>query len=208
MRSAPGKGPTTGYTSKSRVGWTGVRAFRAQGRHLAEGRIPHLEGAVLEELDRVRQELGWPIVMTPFAQMVITQAVMNVTGGRYNTIPDEVIRYAIGRFGRPMPAVGFMLGLDRLALLLDRQGAFPQSQPPEARSVQGAALGSSLPEGRRAPFSYELRLLDGSGRTTVLQRLQLSSMSPGLGVSPDGKSLLIAGVTEIGQDLFRIDNFR
>jgi oxaloacetate decarboxylase alpha subunit len=70
-------------------------------RHLAESRISHLEGAVLEELDRVRQELGWPIVMTPFAQMVIAQAVMNVTGGRYNTIPDEVIRYAIGRFGKP-----------------------------------------------------------------------------------------------------------
>jgi len=71
-------------------------------RHLAESRISHLEGAVLEELDRVRQELGWPIVMTPFAQMVITQAVMNVTGGeRYATIPDEVIRYALGRFGRP-----------------------------------------------------------------------------------------------------------
>jgi oxaloacetate decarboxylase (Na+ extruding) subunit alpha len=71
-------------------------------RHLAESRISHLEGAVLEELDRVRQELGWPIVMTPFAQMVITQAVMNVTGGeRYGVIPDEVIRYAIGRFGKP-----------------------------------------------------------------------------------------------------------
>jgi oxaloacetate decarboxylase alpha subunit len=70
-------------------------------RHLAESRIAHLEGAVLEELDRVRQELGWPIVMTPFAQMVITQAVMNVTGGRYETIPDEVIRYALGRFGKP-----------------------------------------------------------------------------------------------------------
>ena len=73
-------------------------------RHLAESRLSHLEGAVLEELDRVRQELGWPIVMTPFAQMVITQAVMNVTGGpggRYNTIPDEVIRYALVRFGRP-----------------------------------------------------------------------------------------------------------
>ena len=73
-------------------------------RHLAESRLSHLEGAVLEELDQVRQELGWPIVMTPFAQMVIAQAVMNVTGGpggRYNTIPDEVIRYALGRFGRP-----------------------------------------------------------------------------------------------------------
>ena len=45
----------------------------------------------------MRQELGWPIVMTPFAQMVIAQAVMNVTGQeRYNTIPDEVIRYALG----------------------------------------------------------------------------------------------------------------
>jgi oxaloacetate decarboxylase alpha subunit len=70
-------------------------------RHLAESRISHLEGAVLEELDRVRQELGWPIVMTPFAQMVITQAVMNVTGERYHTVPDEIIRYALGRFGRP-----------------------------------------------------------------------------------------------------------
>ena len=71
-------------------------------RHLAESRIAHLEGAVLEELDRVRQELGWPIVMTPFAQMVIAQAVMNVTGrSATTTIPDEVIRYALGRFGRP-----------------------------------------------------------------------------------------------------------
>jgi len=50
----------------------------------------------------VREELGWPIVMTPFAQMVITQAVMNVTGKeRYAVIPDEIIRYALGRFGKP-----------------------------------------------------------------------------------------------------------
>jgi oxaloacetate decarboxylase alpha subunit len=71
-------------------------------RHLAETRVSHLEGAVIEELGRVRQELGWPIVMTPFAQMLITQAVLNVTGKeRYATIPDEIIRYALGRFGRP-----------------------------------------------------------------------------------------------------------
>ncbi|HXY79695.1 MAG TPA: biotin carboxyl carrier protein, partial [Candidatus Bathyarchaeia archaeon] len=71
-------------------------------RHLAETRVSHLEGAVIEELGRVRQELGWPIVMTPFAQMLITQAVMNVTGKeRYGTIPDEIIRYALGKFGRP-----------------------------------------------------------------------------------------------------------
>ena len=71
-------------------------------RHLKDHRVPHLEGAVIEELGRVREELGWPIVMTPFAQMLQTQAVMNVTGEeRYSVIPDEIIRYAIGRFGRP-----------------------------------------------------------------------------------------------------------
>ncbi len=71
-------------------------------RHLKESRLAHREQAVIEELGRVREELGWPIVMTPFAQMVLTQAVMNVTGSeRYGVIPDEVIRYAIGRFGKP-----------------------------------------------------------------------------------------------------------
>ena len=71
-------------------------------RHLQEHRQPHIEGQVIEELGRVRQELGWPIVMTPFAQMILTQAVMNVTGKeRYAVIPDEIIRYALGKFGRP-----------------------------------------------------------------------------------------------------------
>lgn len=71
-------------------------------RHLADQRVPHLEGAVIEEIGRVRQELGWPIVMTPFAQMLQTQAVMNVTGKeRWGVIPDEIIRFAIGKFGRP-----------------------------------------------------------------------------------------------------------
>jgi oxaloacetate decarboxylase alpha subunit len=71
-------------------------------RQLAEARLSHLEGAVIEELGRVREELGWPIVMTPFAQILMTLAVMNVLNKeRYKVIPDEAIRYAIGRFGRP-----------------------------------------------------------------------------------------------------------
>jgi oxaloacetate decarboxylase alpha subunit len=71
-------------------------------RQLAEARLSHLEGAVIEELGRVREEIGWPIVMTPFAQILMTLAVMNVMNKeRYTVIPDEAIRYAIGRFGRP-----------------------------------------------------------------------------------------------------------
>ena len=71
-------------------------------RQLAEQGLAHLEGAVIEEIARVREELGWPIVMTPFSQILLTQAFLNVTGReRYAVIPDEAIRYALGRFGRP-----------------------------------------------------------------------------------------------------------
>jgi oxaloacetate decarboxylase alpha subunit len=111
-------------------------------RHLAESRISHLEGAVLEELDRVRQELGWPIVMTPFAQMVITQAVMNVTGGRYNTIPDEIIRYALGRFGKPNVPIDpwVMERIESLPRTRELRAEEPMAPLPELRRRIGATL--------------------------------------------------------------------
>jgi oxaloacetate decarboxylase alpha subunit len=112
-------------------------------RHLSEHRISHLEGAVLEELDRVRQELGWPIVMTPFAQMVITQAVLNVTGGRYQTIPDEVIRYALGRFGRPnVPIDGkVMERIESLPRTRELRAEPPMAELGELRRRVGASVG-------------------------------------------------------------------
>ena len=99
-------------------------------RHLGESRLSHLAGAVIEELGRVREELGWPIVMTPFAQMVLTQAVMNVTGKeRYAVIPDEVIRYALGRFGRPnVPLAPFVM--DRIQSMPRTREL--QAEPPMA----------------------------------------------------------------------------
>jgi oxaloacetate decarboxylase alpha subunit len=90
-------------------------------RHLAESRLAHLESAVIEELGRVRQELGWPIVMTPFSQMLLTQAVMNVTGKeRYAVVPDELIRYALGRFGKP--------NLPIAPEVMDRIAAMPRTR--------------------------------------------------------------------------------
>jgi len=103
-------------------------------RHLAESRLGHMEGAVTEELDRVRQELGWPIVMTPFSQMLLTQAVMNVTGQeRYAVVPDEVIRYALGKFGRPnVPIAPDVMdridALPRTRELRDEPGMLPLAE--------------------------------------------------------------------------------
>lgn len=72
-------------------------------RQLDELGMGHLFEAVMEEVDRVRSELGYPIMVTPFPQIVCTQAMYNVVGSeRYATVPDQVIRYVLGRFGRPI----------------------------------------------------------------------------------------------------------
>jgi oxaloacetate decarboxylase alpha subunit len=71
-------------------------------RQLSEIKRLHLLPRVLEEVERVRAELGYPIMVTPFSQVVGAQAVMNVVSeSRYESVPDEVIRYVIGRFGKP-----------------------------------------------------------------------------------------------------------
>lgn len=62
--------------------------------------LAHRLQEILEEAARVRRELGYPIIVSPFAQFVITQAVLNVVQGeRYRTVPDEVRKYALGYYG-------------------------------------------------------------------------------------------------------------
>lgn len=71
-------------------------------RHLAEIGLDHRFEEVMAETGRVRAELGYPIMVTPFPQLVCTQALFNVVDAeRYATVSDQVIRYALGSFGRP-----------------------------------------------------------------------------------------------------------
>jgi oxaloacetate decarboxylase alpha subunit len=57
---------------------------------------------VLAEIPRVREELGWPIMVTPLSQFVGVQAFLNVTTSRrYEQIPDEVVKYVLGQYGPP-----------------------------------------------------------------------------------------------------------
>jgi oxaloacetate decarboxylase alpha subunit len=75
-------------------------------RQLSElGMIDKLP-AVIDEAGRVRAELGYPIMVTPFSQFVGSQALMNVLAEsagqeRYSRIPDEVVRFVLGQFGAP-----------------------------------------------------------------------------------------------------------
>jgi oxaloacetate decarboxylase alpha subunit len=56
---------------------------------------------VLEEIPRVREEVGYPPLVTPMSQIVGTQAVLNVLiGKRWQVVPDEMKAYLRGRYGR------------------------------------------------------------------------------------------------------------
>lgn len=60
---------------------------------------------VLREIPRVREDLGYPPLVTPLSQMVGTQAVFNVlTGERYKMVPKEIKDYVKGLYGKsPAP---------------------------------------------------------------------------------------------------------
>ncbi len=59
---------------------------------------------LLEEMPRVRKELGYPPLVTPTSQIVGTMAVLNVALGRYKMIPREVKDLVAGKYGRtPAP---------------------------------------------------------------------------------------------------------
>jgi oxaloacetate decarboxylase alpha subunit len=114
----------------------------------------------MEEVERVRAELGYPIMVTPFPQMVMGQALANVLGAeagaagaggaggaaarggsRYEVVPDQVIRYVLGSFGKPTAPVEPWV-LDRI---LDRPRARELADEPPPLSV--AELRQRLPRG-------------------------------------------------------------
>ncbi|MEO6387166.1 MAG: biotin carboxyl carrier protein [Croceibacterium sp.] len=138
-------------------------------RHLADHGIGQLEGAVIEEMGRVREELGWPIVMTPFAQMLQTQAMLNVTGKeRYGVMPDEVIRYAVGRFGRPnVPIAGEVM---------DRIMANPRTK--ELQAEPGMAELSDLRRRIGPTLSDEEFLLRATMPANLVDAMEAAGPAP------------------------------
>jgi len=99
---------------------------RRQLEELGHGEQYH---AVMEEVERVRAELGSPIMVTPFPQIVCTQALMNVIGEeRYGNVTDQLIKYVLGRFGRPTGPVD--------EAVLDRVMSLPRTRALEAEPAK------------------------------------------------------------------------
>lgn len=109
---------------------------------------------ILEEAWHVREDLGYPIVVSPFAQYIVTQAVLNVMGrdrgrARYESVPDEVRLYVRGGYGRIAGEIDPTL-YDRIT-----RGAEPLTERP------GALLPPALDRVRaaRGPFESDDDLL-------------------------------------------------
>lgn len=70
---------------------------------------------VLLEVPKVREDLGYPPLVTPTSQIVGTQAVLNVlTGERYKVVPKEVRDYFKGLYGKPPAKVNPKIALEIL----------------------------------------------------------------------------------------------
>jgi oxaloacetate decarboxylase alpha subunit len=100
--------------------------------------------AVLEETAQVRAELGYPIMVTPFAQFVGSQAAINVIlGERYKEVTDQVIQYALGLWGREgsdsMDAMAKAKILDRPRAHEIEKKEYPEPTLAELREQYGGA---------------------------------------------------------------------
>ena len=122
--------------------------------------LGHRLDAVLAECSRVREELGWPIMVTPFSQLVGVQATLNVLEGeRYARVPDEVKRYALGYYGK-LPAPVEPDVLDRIV----ENGSRTITPTPPALAPAVDALRRRYPDAsddeRLLRYSFPAHVLD------------------------------------------------
>ena len=94
--------------------------------------MAHRLDDVLAESARVRADLGWPIQVTPFAQLIAVQATLNVVEGeRYRTVPLEIKKFALGTYGKLLAPIEPNV-LDRI---MTRGPKGVAATPPERKPV-------------------------------------------------------------------------
>jgi oxaloacetate decarboxylase alpha subunit len=131
-------------------------AVRAAERRLPPGLVAALDthlrahaagdrlDEVLEELARIREEVGWPPLAAPIGQILASQALVHVlSAARYQTVVDELRVLIEGRYGSPPgpidPAV-------RRAVSLLSDGALVEEAPRDLEELRAEAAGLASSE--------------------------------------------------------------
>ncbi|QQD22467.1 oxaloacetate decarboxylase subunit alpha [Oceanospirillaceae bacterium ASx5O] len=152
--------------------------------------------AVFAEIPRVREDLGFPPLVTPTSQIVGTQAVYNVLAGeRYKTITNEVKRYLQGGYGAAPAPVDTELQKKAIGSEIVIEGRPADLLAPELEKLR-ADIGT-LAQSEEDVLTYAM--FPDLGRDFLQQRaagtLQPESLEP-----PEQKKDRIGVATE-----FRID---
>ena len=93
---------------------------------------------VLEELLRIREEVGWPPLAAPIGQILGSQALLNVLSAtRYQTMVDELRALVSGRYGSPPGSID--KGVQRAADLLGN--GLPEEEAVDLDRLSGEAEG-------------------------------------------------------------------
>ena len=164
-------------------------------RMLEEIRRPELFDAVLEEIARVRAEMGYPILVTPVSQFMVTQAMRNVIDEeRWTNVSDETVRYFLGHYGEFAAPVDPEIAAQVLALpqadklrdgepvsldgarerfgtrISDEELLLRLTMPAEQVDAMRPLAASALPRpSRAAPVVRLLRELDSAGAISYLR---------------------------------------
>jgi oxaloacetate decarboxylase alpha subunit len=129
--------------------------------HLREvGQADRLD-EVLEEIARMREELGYPAIASPLSQYIAVQALLNlVDGERYRTVQTEIRKLALGWYGRTPGPVDPNL-IDRIGNgeepISERPGAL---LPPVLDRLRGDLGAGATDEDLFLALHFKRKLLD------------------------------------------------
>ncbi|MBA2463255.1 MAG: biotin/lipoyl-binding protein [Actinobacteria bacterium] len=139
-----------------------VAALDSQMRsHGADDRLIE----VLDELQRIRGEAGWPPLAAPIGQILASQALIHVLSARrYGTVVDEFRSLVQGGYGAPPAAIDPTVAR-AVALLSD--GVPLEDDPPSAEDVRAEAEGLAASE-----EELVLIALFGEEAETLLQNIR------------------------------------
>ena len=101
---------------------------------------------VLAEIVQVKQDLGYPIMVTPFSQFVASQAAINImTNERYKQVTDEIIMYTLGFWGKEA-AAAIDPNIADMVLSVPRAKELKDWEPPQPsiEELRGKMGGSSV----------------------------------------------------------------
>ena len=152
---------------------------------------------VLEEIPRVRKDMGYPPLVTPSSQIVGSQATMNVlTGDRYKVVTNETKNYFLGYYGKAPGSLDSKIRQKAIAGEKPITGSTADSLDPELEGVKNELSEHEVSEEDVLSYalfpSIALQFIDERKRGE-LKPETLEPQTPG-GKVPDSHDLHLAPV--------------